>query len=266
MTIDLAADHATQLIPPPGIVLPIHGEMVQRPDPILIAQLRQVSSATASAMLHKLGIRQAFIQGPTTRLPGAKIVGPVLTLQFMPQREDIASGQSQEDIEKRTALWAVLEQVTPGDILVVQAFGDPYTGCFGEMLLTYFKGRGGAGLVVDGFIRDWPYVKQLGLPIWAQGVTPNYASQASLFPWAYNIPIACSRVLVLPGDILIADDDGAVVIPAQIAPLMVQQTLAHEDWETFSRMRLAEGRPLQTYYPLSEEGWREYELWRSRQE
>ncbi len=249
-------------LPAPSITLPIAGPAPDRPDPELVRQLYQVGSATASATLHKMGLRQTFIEGPTSRLPGAKVVGPAVTLQFMPQREDIASGLGQEASEQTSALWHVFDSVQTGDVLVVQAFGDPYTGCLGEMLMTYFKGRGGAGLVVDGMIRDWPHIKELGVPLWTRGATPNYASQASLFPWAYNVPIACSRVLVLPGDIIIADDDGAVVVPLRVAPGLLQQTLAHEEWEAFSRLRLAQGGSIWTYYPLSEEGRREYEAWR----
>jgi regulator of RNase E activity RraA len=252
----------TSSLPAPDIALPIHGAAFARPDPLLLQALEQVSSATASALLHKLGIRRSFVQGPRTQQPGAKIVGPAVTLQFMPQREDVASGISQEYAERSSALWHVLDQVQPGDLLAIQAYGDPYTGCLGEMLITYFKGRGGAGIVVDGYIRDWPKVAQIGTPLWTRGTTPNYASQSGLFPWAYNVPIACGGALVLPGDILIADDDGAVVVPAQIAPLLVQQTLDHEEWESFSRMRLAEGGSIWTYYPLNEVGRAEYEHWR----
>jgi regulator of RNase E activity RraA len=237
----------------------------QRPDPALIHDLDGVSSATASAMLHRMGIRQTFIEGPKSTQPGAKVVGSVVTLQFMPQREDIASGMAQEYAEKHSALWAVFETIQPGDILAIQAFGDPYTGCLGEMLVGYFKTRGGRGIVVDGYIRDWPRVQKLGVPVWTRGFTPNYASQSTLFPWAYNVPIACSRVLVLPGDVIIADDDGAVVIPTRIAPQIIKETREHEDWETFSRMRIAQGGALSKYYPLSEEGRREYEAWRSQQ-
>lgn len=256
---------APAALPAPNLALPIEGPQFERPDPELIRQLHAVSSATASAMLHKLGVRRTFIQGPTTRRPGAKVVGTALTLQFMPQREDVASGLNQEYGEKRSALWAVLETVQPGDVLTVQAYADPETGCLGEMLLSYFKGRGGGALVVDGYLRDWPRVQTLDLAIWARGTTPNYASQGDLYPWAYNAPIACGGVLVLPGDIVIADDDGAVLVPARLAPILLQRTLEHEEWESFSRLMLAQGGALQTYYPLSEQGRREFETWRLRQ-
>jgi regulator of RNase E activity RraA len=228
----------------------------------LIEQLQAVSSATASATLHKMGVRHTYMHGPLPRTAGRKVVGPAVTLQFMPQREDIASGLGQEHAEKVSALWAVFETVEPGDVLVVQAFGDPSTGCMGEMLTTYFKGRGGAGIVVDGCVRDWPNIRELNVPLWTVGFTPNYASQAGLFPWAYNVPIACGRVLVLPGDIVIADDDGAVLVPKQLAHEVARVTLVHEAWEEFSRIKLAEGGALRKYYPLNDEGWREYEEWR----
>lgn len=255
----------TFALPSPGITLPIAGPGWERPNPELIERLRVVSSATASADMHKLGIRHTFIHGPVARQPGARIVGPAVTLQFMPQREDLASGVAQEDIEKRSALWHVLDAVQPGDVLVVAANGDPYTGCLGEMLLTYLQGRGGLGAVVDGCIRDWLRVKELGLPLWTTGFTPNYASQAGQFPWAYDVPVACGGVLVLPGDIVIADDDGAVLVPQRVAPLILEKALAHEDWEAFSRARLAEGGSIWRYYPLSEEGRNEYAAWKQHQ-
>ena len=248
-----------------SIKLPIQGAVFNRPAPELLQRLENVSSATACALMHKMGIRQTFIEGPIARQKGKKVVGPAVTLQFMPQREDIASGEGQENVEKRSALWSVFESVQPGDILTVQAFGDPYTGCMGEMLTTYFMGRGGIGIVVDGCIRDWPYVQQLDVPLWTVGVTPQYASQAMLFPWAYNVPIACSRVLVIPGDIIIADDDGAVVVPQQMAEVVAEHASEKEEWEAFSRMKLTEGGELRKYYPLSEEGQREYQEWAKKQ-
>lgn len=249
-------------LPKAEIELPISGPEFQRPAPEIIRQLHSVSSATASATLHKLGVRQTFISSPVPRKLGAKVVGPAVTLQFMPQREDVASGLAQEAGERKSALWSVFESVQPGDVLAIQAWGDPYTGCVGEMLTTYFKGRGGAGIVVDGCIRDWPRIKETGVPLWTKGFTPNYASQSYLYPWAYNVPIACDRVLVLPGDIIIADDDGAVLVPINLAEQVLERTLEHEEWEVFSRQKLEEGGELRKYYPLNEEGWREYEEWR----
>ncbi len=249
-------------LPNPGVTLPIVGPSWERPDADLIQRLQAVSSATASAELHRLGIRRTFIQGPLPRRPGSKIVGAAVTLQFMPQREDVASGLGQEAVEQRSALWSVLDTIQAGDVLVVAANADPYTGCLGEMLVTYLKGSGGIGLVVDGCIRDWPRVQHIGLPLWTTGFTPNYASQSAQFPWAHNVPVSCGGVLVLPGDIVIADDDGAVLVPRRIAPMLLEDSLEHEEWESFSRQKLAEGGSIWKYYPLSAEGRAEYEAWK----
>lgn len=259
-------DLSQVVLPPPAAVeLPIDGGPFERPQDEQIQELHKVSSATASAMMHKLGMRNCFIQGPLPRKPGSKVVGPAITLAFMPQREDIASGLGQEQTEKRSALWSVFESTQPGDVLCIQAYGDPYTGCVGEMLTTFFKGRGGAGMVVDGCVRDWPEIQKIDIPLWTRGFTPNYASQSHLFPWAFNVPIACSQVTVLPGDVIIADDDGAVMIPQQMIPLVLSHTLEHEEWEVFSRMKLQQGGDLRKYYPLSDEGWAEYEAWQQQQ-
>jgi regulator of RNase E activity RraA len=211
-----------------------------------------------------MGLSRAYMQGPHALDPGFRAVGSALTLAFMPKREDIAGAQGQEQFEKHTALWEVLDQVEPDDVLVVQAFGDPFTGCLGEMLTTYFQKRGGAGVVVDGCIRDWPKVREIGVPVWARGVTPHYATQAGLIPWAYQVPAACGGVLVLPGDVVVADGDGAVVVPAQLADETARIATAHEDWEVFSRERLAAGGALKKYYPLNQEATIEYEEWRQR--
>lgn len=183
----------------------------------------------------------------------------------MPQREDVASGLAQEYVERHTALWAVLESVRPGDVLVVQAYGSAFTGCLGDMLVRYFKRRGGAGIVVDGRIRDAPRVRELGVPIWCTGYTPHYASQSELFPWAYDVPVAVGGVLCLPGDLVVADDDGAVVVPRDSVDRIVSNAADHEEWEAFSRRRVDEGARLSDYYPLTPQSREEYETWRRRQ-
>jgi regulator of RNase E activity RraA len=245
--------------------LPVRGPAYERAAPALVDALAPVSSATACAHLHQLGITRTFVAGPTPLAPGQRVVGSSVTLQFMPQREDVASGVDQEYVERTTALWAVLESIQPGDVLVVQAYGSAFTGCLGDMLVRYFKRRGGAGIVVDGRIRDAPRVRKLGVPVWCTGSTPHYASQSELFPWAYDVPVAVGGVLCLPGDLVVADDDGAVVVPQASAPELVRRAGDHEQWEQFSRMRIDQGATLADYYPLTQNSRAEYEAWRAEQ-
>ncbi|WP_431279574.1 ribonuclease activity regulator RraA [Leifsonia poae] len=245
--------------------IPVRGPSFERAGADMLRRMDAISAATACAKLHGMGITRTAVQGPTALETGSRVVGSAVTLQFMPQREDVASGLGQEYVERTTALWAVLETIQPGDVLVVQAWGSSFTGCFGDMLVRYFKRRGGAGIVVDGRIRDAARVRELGVPIWCTGTTPHYASQTDLFPWAYDVPVAAGGVLCLPGDVVVADDDGAVIVPATRALELVQDAEDHEDWESFSRMRLEEGARLSDYYPLTQDSRAEYEAWRDSQ-
>lgn len=241
------------------------GGPFKRPAAGLIERFAGVSAATACAKLSRLGISRTFIYGPRPDRPGARVVGTARTLQFMPQREDIASGADEEYVERRTALWAVLDSTEPGDVLVIQADAATHTGCVGEMLVRYFGGRGGAGIVVDGRTRDSGKTRELDVPMWTTGATPHYASQGELFPWAYDVPVAVGRALVLPGDLIVADDDGAVVVPQRLAEQVLALSEQHEEWEAFSRERLAQGGALSRYYPLDESARAEFQEWRSTQ-
>jgi len=237
---------------------------IQRPSRELIEGLRNIGSATASGELSRLGIRNSQIVGPLPRTPGQVVVGPALTLQFMPKREDQYKVDEYADPEKQLHRH-VLYHTQPGDVVVVDARGDLTSGVFGEMMLTFFKGAGGAGVVIDGCIRDFPHAKDLDLGLWLTGTTPNFHTQTNIFPFAVNVPIACGDNLVMPGDIIVADDDGVVVVPISLASELVHKANEHVEWEEFSRMRLAEGGHLRKYYPLSEEGRAEYEEWKKQQ-
>ena len=237
---------------------------INRPPKALIEGLSDIGSAMASGELKRLGITNPHILGPVARMPGKKAVGPALTLQFMPKREDLFESGEYTGPERQLHRHA-LYYTRPGDIVAVDARGDMSSGVFGDMMLTYFKGRGGIGVVVDGCIRDFPKVQKLGLGLWVRGVTPNFHTQTHIFPFAVNVPIACGDTLVMPGDIIIADDDGAVVVPIKLAPQLLEKATSHAEWEDFSRMRLSEGGDLRKYYPLSDEGRAEYEEWRRAQ-
>jgi regulator of RNase E activity RraA len=237
---------------------------IQRPPKELVEGLAQIGSATAAGELSRLGIRNPHMRGITSWTPGKAVAGPALTLQFMPKREDMYKVEEYSDPEKQLHRH-VLYHTQPGDIVVVDARGHLGSGIFGEMMLTYFMGRGGLGVVIDGCIRDYPKAKDLGLGLWLRGVTPNFHTQTDIFPFAVNVPVACADTLVMPGDVIVADDDGAVVVPAALVPTLAAKANEHVEWEEFSRMRLSQGGDLRKYYPLSDEARAEYEAWRAAQ-
>jgi regulator of RNase E activity RraA len=257
-------DENTKMAKPKGLKLPIYGGDFERAPKDILKRYEIVSSASASALMYMLGIRYTYITGPRPLKTGQHAVGTAITMQFMPQREDVASGRVQEEGENTSALWAVLDDVRENDFLVIQAYGDKHSGCLGEMLVTSFAGRGGVGILVDGYIRDWPRIQKMEIPLWTLGATPNFASQGPLYPWAHAVPVAVGGVLVMPGDIIVADDDGAVVVPLNVAMQVLEAAEKYEGSEEFSRMRLAEGGALRTYYPLSEKGLEELEAWQKK--
>jgi regulator of RNase E activity RraA len=111
-------------------------------------------------------------------------------------------------------------------------------------------------------MRERPNVEKLDLPLWLRGWTPNYHVQTNIYPKAVNVPIACGGVTGIPGDIIVADDDGVVVVPIAMAPKVIEESQKHHEWEVFSRMKLIEGATLQRYYPLHPSAFDEHEAWR----
>ena len=128
---------------------------IKRPPRALVEALAKIGSATLSSELaQRLGIRDPQIRGPRPLKPGRTVAGPALTLQCMPKREDLYGEAEYEDPERQLHRH-VLYPTQPGDVVVVDARGDLGSGIFGEMMLTFFAGRGGAGVVIDGCIRDF---------------------------------------------------------------------------------------------------------------
>lgn len=241
--------------------IPIETHDIVRPPRELVERVRALGAATASATLFQaFGIVNSHMIGPVATIKGVTVAGPALTLQFMPKRADLYSDAEYVDVERQLHRH-VLYHVQEGDIVVVDARANMRSGVFGEMMMTYFKGRGGAGLVVDGCLRDWPHLKTLDVPCWIRGVTPNFHTQTDLMPFAVNVPVACGDCTVMPGDIIVADEDGAVVVPVALAERLVEAAHVAHGWEDFSRERLAEGGDLRRYYPLSDAARPEYEEW-----
>lgn len=238
---------------------------IKRPPAEWCAALARIGTATtSSALFHKAGVKSPFMVGPVAWNKGKAIAGPALTLQCMPKREDLYGDDEYAQPEKQLHRH-VLYHTQPGDIVVVDARANLKSGIFGEMMLTYFKGKGGIGVVIDGCIRDYPNVKGLDLGLWLRGVTPNFHVQTDIMPFAVNVPVACGDVLVMPGDIIVADDDGVVVVPVALAPEIIKEASEHHDWEEFSRIRLEQGGDLRRYYPLTDAARPEYEAWQKAQ-
>jgi len=237
---------------------------IQRPPAEHCEALKRIGAATATSTLYRMGIRNSHITGPVSWAKGKRIAGPALTLQFMPKREDLYGEDEYAEPEKQLHRH-VLYHVQAGDIVVVDARADMRSGIFGEMMMTYFQGRGGAGVIIDGCLRDFPNYGNIDVGIWIRGLTPNFHTQTEIMPFGVNIPISCGGVLVMPGDIIVADDDGAVCVPAQLAPEVIAQASRHHEWEGFSKEKLMAGGDLRRYYPLSDDARPEYEEWLKQQ-
>jgi regulator of RNase E activity RraA len=237
---------------------------ITRPPRALCDALAKIGTATASSELSLMGIRDPQIRGPQPLQQGRSVAGPALTLQCMPKREDLYGANEYDNPEVQLHRH-VLYPAQAGDMVVVDARGDMASGIFGEMMLTFLAGRGGSGIVVDGCIRDSAKARELDLGIWVRGVTPNYHAQTNLIPFAVNVPVACGGVLVMPGDIIVADDDGVIVVPVALAPEVIERSSEHAEWEEFARIRLSEGGDLRRYYPLTEGVRDEYLAWRDAQ-
>ncbi len=230
-----------------------------------IDQLRDIGAATIAGALARAGIRNPHMVGLLPFNPGKSLAGQAITLQFVPKREDLHWGDEYAYAPERELHRQAIIAAGPGDVVVVDARGSLSSGVFGEMMLTSYKARGGQGVVIDGCIRDFPEVKKLDLGLWLRGLTPNFHTQTDIFPHAVNVPIACAGVFVVPGDVIVADDDGAVLVPAAMAADIANQASAKSEWEVFSRMKLEAGGALEKYYPLNDEAKQEYQAWLRQQ-
>lgn len=235
---------------------------VPQMDEGLLARLRACGTATLSSELSKLGIRDSHLQGISGLRHQQAVAGTARTMKFMPMREDLYSVDEYSDPEVQLHRHA-LYSVNKGDIVVVDGRGDMSSGVYGEMMITYLAKKGGAGLVVDGCIRDWPFVRELDLGVWARGVAPNFHTQTTLMPYEVNTTIACGGATVLPGDAIVADGDGAIVVPASYAEAAASAAEGKSDWEAFARIKIRDGGDLRHYYPLSSEARVEYEAWQA---
>ncbi len=221
-----------------------------------IAILQEISTATLTTVLLKKGLRNVWLRGTQPLRPGqARLVGPAFTLRFVPAREDLATPESwSSPISTRAAIEAMPE----GCIAVVDAMGVKVAGIFGDILCKRMKLRGVSALVTDGVVRDMAGVLATELPVWCSG-TAAPPSVAGLTFVAWQQPIGCGGVAVFPDDVIVTDQDGAVVIPQALVDEVVEVAAEQERLESWIYGQVEDGAALPGLYPPNADNKARYE-------
>ncbi len=216
----------------------------------LRTKLEAAPTAGLSSQLRKRGLHSCFIDGLSANLPGAKIVGTAKTLRFVPAREDLfKSHGGGYNAQKRA-----FDSVGEGEIIVIEARGDETTGTLGDILALRARTRGAAGVVSDGGVRDFDAVAEIGLPVFSKGAHPSVLGRKHV-PWEFDVTIGCGGATVQPGDVIVGDGDGVIVIPAHLAEEVADAALAQEDEDAWIAEQVAAGHPVDGLFPMNAE-WR----------
>jgi regulator of RNase E activity RraA len=214
--------------------------------PSLIAALRGVSTATITTILLKRGLRNVWMRGPRPLdAEQPRLVGPAFTLRFIPAREDMATPAAWSSPRSTRA---AIEAMPAGAIAVAGAMGVADAGIFGDILCARMMKRGVAALVTDGVVRDLAGVRATGLPVWSQGAAAP-PSVAGLIFCGWQEPIGCGGVAIFPDDLIVADGDGAVVIPAALAEEVAAAGAEQERLEDWIMSEVGKGVALPGLYP-----------------
>jgi len=222
------------------------------------AALEGVTTATLTTVLLKKGLRNVWVRGSKPiRADMARVVGPAFTLRFVPAREDLATPASWASPNSTRA---AIEDMPPGCIAVADAMGVTDAGIFGDILCARMQKRDVAALVTDGVMRDADGVMETGLPVWCDGVAAP-PSVAGLTFVGWNEAIACGGVAIFPGDIIVADKDGAVVIPSALLDDVVPEAIAQEKMEGWIMTEVERGVPLPGLYPMNADTKARYEAY-----
>jgi regulator of RNase E activity RraA len=222
----------------------------------LRGQLGQVSTATLTFQLQKRGIRSTFLSGLKPVKDGQRMLGYAHTLRYVPLREDLQAQYSGGQNAQRRAI----EGLAADEVLIMEARGEPDAGTIGDIFVMRALRLGAAGVVTDGALRDTPAIRELGLPVY------HRASHAATFgrlhmPLDHQVPIACAGVTVLPGDILVGDGEGVVVVPAALAAEVAADAYQQELEEEWALSRVDAGESTVGVFPISKDRRSEFDAW-----
>lgn len=225
------------------------------------AFLSRVSSATLTSQLLKRGFRRTFLAGLRRSSIEGRMVGRAFTLRYAPTREDVGFHVDYDNDHDPQRI--AVETTPPGAVLVIDARGELGAASFGHIIATRMAMRGVAGLVTDGCLRDSNQFHTVPMPVYYRAA---HATTSSVAHWAVDmqVPIGCAGILVMPGDVVVGDEEGVVVIPSAIVDDVARDAVRQEDVETFALERVRAHEPLRDLYPLRPSRQTEYEEWRER--
>ena len=223
-----------------------------------LAKLKNISVTTITGVLARLGISNAYMRDVPPRTTNRNFAGTAMTLRFVPTREDMADAmRGRESLHRGSFL-----NVSKNQALVFDSRGEQGTGVLGDIFAAQIKANGGVALVTDGCTRDIPEMEEVGLPIFARGVSGNAVGTRHL-PVDHNVPIQCGGVLVMPGDVIVGSDIGVVVIPSALAEKVAEQGADTDLRDAFSRDMVLSGKyTVEHAFPLKPELQAEYDEWK----
>ncbi len=215
-------------------------------EPALMEALRGVSTATLTTLMLKEGLRNVWLRGTRPLAPGQpRVAGRAFTLRFIPAREDLATPAAWS---APNSTRAAVEAMPEGCVAVVASGGCTDAGVYGDILCARMQRRGVAALVTDGVVRDGEGVLATALPVWARGAAAPPAVAAMTFA-GWGEPVGCGGVAVYPGDVIVADGDGAVVVPRALVAALAAPGLEQERLEAWILAEVERGVPLGGLYP-----------------
>lgn len=222
------------------------------------AQLSGTAVATVSAALRKRGYVDIFIDGVHPNHEDDQILGTAKTLRFIPFRPDLFK----EHAGGFNAQKRAFDTVNPGEVLVVDARGIPSTGTVGDVLALRAQVRGAAGIVTDGGVRDFAAVQEFDIPVFSQGAHPSVLGRRHV-PWETDVTIACGGAAVQPGDIIMGDRDGVIVIPPFLLAEVAAEASAQEEADAWVADQVAGGAAVDGLFPMNAEWRAKYEASRA---
>lgn len=214
----------------------------------LTAAISGVAVATLSVALRKRGYHDIFIEGVHANHPGDRIVGLAKTLRFIPFRPDLFQSHGGGFNAQKLAF----DTVAPGEVLVIDARGERGTGTVGDVLALRAQVRGAAGIVTDGGVRDFDAVAGFEIPVFSQGPHPSVLGRKHV-PWEVDVTIACGGAAVQPGDVIVGDGDGVIVIPPQLVEEVVAEAVEQERQEAWVAEQVAAGASVDGLFPMNAE-------------